>query len=131
MKKRIALILMMFALCIAAVHPLPETRSYAASAGAETVVIRLTGSRSSANCSTYVVGKSGTTRIAVTMTLQKYAKGSWQNEKTWSGSKNGSSYTIAKTKSLGSGTYRIKSTITASNSKGSQTTTRYGVKVKY
>ena len=86
---------------------------------------------SSAYCSTYVQGKSGTTRIAVTMTLQRYVKGSWQNEKTWSGSKAGKSYTLSKTKSLGSGSYRIKNTVTVSSNKGSQTKIWYGVNVKY
>lgn len=131
MKKRIVVVALLLSICMAAVHMQPGINSYAANAGAETVVIKLSGSRSSAYCSTYVQGKSGTTRIAVTMTLQRYVKGSWQNEKTWSGSKTGKSYTLSKTKSLGSGSYRIRSTVTVSSNKGSQTKTWYGVNVKY
>ena len=71
MKKRIVVVALLLSICMAAVHMQPGINSYAASEGAETVVIKLSGSRSSVYCSTYVQGKSGTTRIAVTMTLQR------------------------------------------------------------
>ena len=76
-----------------------------------TISSSLSFSNGFAKCSTNVVGKAGTTKIKITMHLQKKTDGAWHDVETFSGSKNARSYTLTGSKAVSKGTYRIKSTV--------------------
>lgn len=112
MKKKISLLAIIFALCITFVQAASSEQCYAAgSSYVQSAVVSISGTRSNATCKTYVKGVQGTTKISVSMTLQKKTNGSWKNVQTWSDTKNASTLTLSKKKSLSKGTYRVKSVI--------------------
>lgn len=98
---------------------------------AESISSTLRINSGKATCSSSVMGKKGTTRIEITMTLQKKIKGSWNTVKTWKGSKNSTSYTLTNTLSVGRGTYRLKSVAVVYKGGKPDTVTKYSGTVKY
>ena len=68
---------------------------------------------------------SGVTKITIKMHLQKKVSGTWTNLASWSGTKNDVNYSLTKTKSITSGTYRVKSVVSAYKGTACETVTRY------
>lgn len=99
---------------------------------AESVSNSLRINNGKAVCSTTVTGKKGTTKIEITMTLQKKIKNSWVTAvKPWEGSKKGLSYTFTKTATVGRGVYRVKSVAKIHKGGKSETVAKYSGTVKY
>lgn len=99
---------------------------------AESVSNSLRINNGKAVCSTTVTGKKGTTKIEITMTLQKKIKNSWVTAvKPWKGSKKGVSYTLTQKASVGRGVYRLKSVAVVYKGGKPETVTKYSGTVKY
>lgn len=87
--------------------------------------ISISGS-GTASCSATVTGKRGvTTKITIKLYLQKYSNGKWTTVKQWSGSKNGTSYTLSKTTSISKGKYRTKAICKIYSGREYETITKY------
>lgn len=86
-----------------------------------------------ASASGNVSGKAGhTTKISIHLYLQKYSNGRWTSVADWSGSKEGISYMLKKTKSVSKGyRYRAKAVCRAYAGSDSEKVTRYSSAVKY
>ena len=91
-------------------------------------VIGLNGS--TATCESYVSGYSNVTKITMKMTLQKKTVLWWSEVTSWSTTVNSDYALLTKTKSLGSGTYRIKMTATVYSGSSSENITGYSANVK-
>ena len=78
-----------------------------------------------ATCSTEVKGKTGTTKITVSMELQRKVKGSWVTFRSWSSSKNARTFTLTKSETVSRGTYRVKSVVNVYKGSKSETITKY------
>lgn len=106
-----------------------ETTTYVSNEGiapayeyADTAESLLYISSNSAECTSNCTGSSGTVSISVEQTLQSFW-GLWiwndVDGANWSKTRNGSSISVINTKSgLPSGTYRVKSVFTLTNSSG-------------
>lgn len=90
----------------------------------------LTGGQ--ASCKSTLTGKNGTTtKIEITMTLQKKALLWWESEGTWSGTYNTYYGTLRITKAaVESGTYRIKTVYKVYSGSDSETITAYSSEKK-
>lgn len=87
--------------------------------------ISISGSGTASSSAT-VTGKRGiTTKITVKLYLQKYSGGKWTTTKQWSGSKNGTSYTLSKTASVSKGKYRTKAVCKIYSGNKSESITKY------
>lgn len=75
-------------------------------------VTGLSFSNDVASCVTRVNGYSDVTKIVIKMTLQKKTLLWWSKVESWSGTFNDCIGSLAKTASVGSGTYRVKAEIT-------------------
>lgn len=81
----------------------------------------LTLSGNTATCTTILSSKSAKS-LSITMKLQKYTGGSWENVATWTASdSSGTILTLKKSKSISTGKYRVKSTCKC----GSESITKY------
>lgn len=126
MRRNTLAILFTLTLMILVASLAPESHSYAAGkTGVSSAVVTINGSKSSTDCTTFVQGLSGTTKIQITMSLQKNNKGAWSNVCTWSGTRSGASYVLGKSKAVSSGTYRVKSVIKVTGKAGTTSLTRY------
>ena len=82
----------------------------------------LSFSGTTANCSAFVQGFSGTTKIAATVTLARKNGNSWTTVKTWTQTANSTVLTWSGTQSITTGnTYRL--TITANVTRNGTTET--------
>lgn len=79
----------------------------------------------SASCKSYLNGKSTVTKIAIKMTLQKKALLWWSEVETWNETYNATLASLTKTKTVGSGTYRVKTVYTVYSGGASETITDY------
>ena len=79
-----------------------------------------------ATCKASITGYTGTTtKVAIEMTLQKKSGlFSWDDVETWKSSINTYTLTSTKTKSVGSGTYRVKVKFTAYSGTASESFTK-------
>ena len=77
-----------------------------------------------------VVGKSGTTKIYIEMTLQKKSGGSWGTVQTWSDTKKAKSFSLSKNKTIKKGTYRVKGFVKVYKGKHFESITTYTDPVK-
>ena len=91
-------------------------------------ILKLNGT--TATCQSYVNGYSSTTKITMKMTLQKKTVLWWSEVTSWSTTVNGTTAALNKTKSLDSGTYRIKMTATVYSGSNSEEVTTYSAQVK-
>lgn len=83
-------------------------------------------SSGTATCTSALNGYSGiTTKIVIKMTLQKKTLFWWGAEQTWTSTINGDYGSLAKTASVGSGTYRVKAEFTAYSGSNSEEITAY------
>lgn len=89
---------------------------------AKSVRTTLSISDGNASCSAKLTGISGTTtKVTITMTLEKKILFWWSEKETWTQTFNSSSGTLAKTYSgADSGTYRITAEYIAYGSSGSE-----------
>ena len=84
-----------------------------------------------ASCKTSVGGRTGTTKIEITMYLQKKIKNDWTNITKFNGEKKSQSYTLSKTTSVGKGVYRIKSYVSVYRNGSSESDTAYSKTASY
>ncbi len=86
----------------------------------------LTNSSGKATCGTVVKGYSGTTtKIKVTMTLQKKTLFWWSEAETWTTTVNDYYLSFYKTVSVNSGKYRVKADIVVYSGSASESITHY------
>ena len=77
-------------------------------------------------------GSIGVTKVTATMTLQRYASGSWKKVKAWSATNNTSVLSISKKYSLTKkGKYRMKLKVTYYKGSKSESMTTYSVTRTY
>ena len=86
-----------------------------------------------ATCKATIEGYSGTTtKLVIEMTLQKKSGlFSWDDVETWKTSILSYQLTSTKTKTVGSGTYRVRTKFTAYNGSASESTTKNSSSVTY
>lgn len=81
-----------------------------------------------ATCKSYFTGISGvTTKVDITMILEKKTNGVWNPYKTWTTTINGTSGSLTKTTAVSSGTYRVHSTFKAYGGTKYENLTRYSL----
>lgn len=99
---------------------------------AETVRTSLSISGGNARCTAKLTGVSGkTTKVTITMTLEKKILFWWSEKETWTQTFNSSSGTLSKTYSgADSGTYRVTAEYIAYSSSGSETISDTSTEVK-
>ena len=84
-----------------------------------------------AYCTANVDGYDGiTTKVHIEMKLQKYTVLWWSTQETWEGTFNDYYGTLVKTKSVGSGTYRVKAVFTVYSGSASEEITSYSQEKK-
>lgn len=71
-----------------------------------------------------------TTKINLSMTLEKKTLLWWSAQQTWTQTTNGYSTSISKSYNVGSGTYRVKTVCTVFSGSASETVTSYSQEVK-
>jgi hypothetical protein len=87
----------------------------------ESVNTMLKISNGTATCVSSILGKTGTTKVKITMTLEKKVLFWWSEKETWTQTFNSSRGTLSKTYSgADSGTYRITAEYIAYGSSGSE-----------
>ncbi len=90
----------------------------------------LTISNGTATCISKLIGFAGTTtKIEITMTLEKKTLWWWSEEESWSQTYNNYRGTLTKTHSVGSGTYRVKAVYVVYSGTQSETITSYSAEV--
>ncbi len=90
----------------------------------------LTISNGTATCISRLTGILGTTtKIEITMTLEKKTLWWWSEEESWSQTYNYHQATLTKTHSVGSGTYRVKAVYVVYSGTQSETITSYSAEV--
>lgn len=99
---------------------------------AESVKTSLSISGGNAACIAKLTGVSGkTTKVTITMTLEKKILFWWSEKETWTQTFNSSSGTLSKTYSgADSGTYRVTAEYVAYSSSGSETINDISAEVK-
>lgn len=91
----------------------------------KTLTLSISSGTATASCK--VAGDSGdVTKIVIDMYLQrKNSSGTWLNYKSWTGSKSSNIYTMTKTYSVTSGTYRVKARVVCYQGSTTETTYHY------
>ena len=99
---------------------------------AENVRTTLGISNGTASCTAKLIGVSGkTTKVTITMTLEKKILFWWSEKETWTQTFNSKNGTLSKTYSVAdSGTYRITAEYVAYSSSGSETINDTSAEVK-
>lgn len=128
MKRVLSIILtgFMLAFCALPVFALDEQSNQTSGIGVRYVTIdapysSISVSGSTASCYSKLTAKKSVA-LKIKMTLQKKSGTTWSNVQSWSASKNGTSLTLSKTKSVASGgTYRLKVVFTAGSETVNQT----------
>ena len=82
-------------------------------------------SNNKANCTATLQGYSNTTKIEITMTLQKKSLLWWSKVDSWSTTVNGFIGSLSKSSSISSGTYRTKAVFKVYNGSNSESITIY------
>lgn len=83
-------------------------------------------SNNQASCKVSVNGYSGTTtKIQITMTLQKKSGASWDPQNTWSKTINGYIGSLSGSTYVGYGTYRVKASVVVYSGTKSETIISY------
>lgn len=91
-----------------------------------TISTTLVNSNGKASCNTTVKGYSGiTTKIKITMILQKKTLLWWSEAETWTVTANDYIASLSKTASVNSGKYRIKAEIVVYSGSASESITKY------
>ena len=80
-------------------------------------------SNNKAHCTSRLIGYQSTTKIVITMTLQKKTLFWWSKVETWTGTYNDFVAELYKTKSIENGTYRIKTKFVVYSGSDSETIT--------
>lgn len=94
--------------------------------------VNLTINQGKVVASARLIGKSGTTKVSATMSLQKKSGSSWTTVKTWSSSNSGSSLSFSRSASVSKGnTYRLHVKITTVTNGRSETSTMYSNQAAY
>ncbi len=94
-------------------------------------VTNLTISGGTASCKASLTGYSGTTsKIEITMTLQKKTLLWWSNVESWTGTYNTYYGSLTKSKAVDSGTYRVKAVYKVYSGSKSETITGYSAEKK-
>ena len=130
-KKIVALLLCAVLMCSvlpstgAAVVPEDSTvqpmYKYTASATTNLVI-----SGTTAYCKAALIGYSGTTtKVSIAMTLQKKSWLTWNDVETWKITTNSYQTSFSKSRTIDSGTYRVKVVYVAYSGTASETFTRY------
>lgn len=119
--------LLLFPIGISAFAAVPDNSTveplynYSTSASAT-----LTISNGTATCKSIFKGIPGvTTKVKITMILEKKTNGEWNPYKTWTATINDTNGTLTKTTAVSSGTYRVHSVFTAYSGTKSEKLTRY------
>lgn len=90
------------------------------------VNVTLSNSSGNAKCTTIVNGYVGTTtKIKITMTLQKKTLFWWSKDTSWTTTVSDYYASMSKTASVNSGTYRIKAECVVYSGSASETITQY------
>lgn len=98
----------------------------------ESVITGLSiNSSGTATCTAKATGYSDTTKIEIEMKLQKYTLLWWSTQQTWTTTVNDSTARLTKTKSVGSGTYRVIATYTVYKGSKSETIEGQSAEKKY
>ena len=123
----VAIILMIGLLATSvSVTGMNEANASIRAANFNAVLVNIHISGSTATCKGIVTGKSGiTTKIKTQLYLQKYSGGSWKTVDSWSGSKNGLNYLMARSKYVSKGKYRTKAVFKIYAGNRVETLTRY------
>lgn len=129
MLKRITAVILAFTL-IALVYPL-QTQAQTTEitpryTHISSISANISYSGNTATCAVSVVGKPGTTNIAITMSIQRLeSDGSYTTLHTWpEENKNSDTFSISKTRSVVRGySYRTRATITVTRNGTTETTT--------
>lgn len=108
-----------------------ETNKMARFTNTESVTVALAVKSGKAVCRTDVSGKAGTSKITITMNLQKKNNGSWNTIRTWSGTKKSRYCSLSKSENVGRGTYRVKSVVVVYKGSSKETITKYSVIKQY
>ena len=87
--------------------------------------VNLVISNNKANCTSRLIGYQSTTKIVITMTLEKKTLFWWNDVETWTGTYNASVAELFKSHSISSGTYRIKTEFVVYSGSKSETITTY------
>jgi hypothetical protein len=85
--------------------------------------VNLVISNNKASCTSRLIGYQSTTKIVITMTLQKKTLFWWSEVETWTGTYNDFVGELSKSKSIESGTYRIKTKFVVYSGSDSETIT--------
>lgn len=90
--------------------------------------VTLSITNGTATCLTKLQGYSGTTtKIEITMTLQKKTLLWWSKVESWTTTVSGYYAALSKTASVGSGKYRVKAEFKVYSGSNSETITEYSV----
>ena len=108
----------------------PEIQPYYSYTSNVNTLLSISGEK--AMCSAILTGKSGTTtKVKITMTLEKKVLFWWSEKETWTQTFNSYSGTLSKTYSdAGSGTYRVSAEYVAYSGTKSETITDTSAEVK-
>lgn len=89
-------------------------------------------SNGQAICESTITGYSGTTtKVTITMYLEKKTLWWWSTETSWTGTFNSYRGVLSKSHAVGGGTYRVKAVYVAYSGSKSETITGYSSEVKY
>lgn len=88
-------------------------------------------SSGTAHCTTQVVGYGSTTKIKITMTLQKKTLLWWSEVDTWTTTYYDNTAMMSKTCSVNSGKYRVKSELVVYSGSNSEEITNYSLEAEY
>ncbi len=96
------------------------------------VTTSLKDSSGNANCGASLVGYDGiTTKIQITMTLQKKSLLWWSEVQEWTLTANDFIASFSKTKAVGSGKYRVKAVYKVYSGSASESITDYSATVEF
>ena len=84
-----------------------------------------------ATCESTISGYSGiTTKVTITMYLEKKTLWWWSTQASWTGTFNSYRGALSKNYAVGGGTYRVRAVYVAYSGSNSETITGYSVEVK-
>ena len=93
--------------------------------------VNLSVSNDTAYCTAQLIGYASTTKIVITMTLQKKTLLWWSEVDSWTTTYNDNVAMMSKSCSVGSGKYRVKSKFVVYCGSDSETITSYSLEREY